>query len=70
MIFVVELDGEVAYRSKKCYGGEAAIPIAVDTGDATTLRLVVEAAGAAEHDHANWADAAFVKRDRTRLPAR
>lgn len=62
VVFVVELDGREVYRSPKCYGGQAARDVRIETGNATTLCLIVDPAGAAQHDRANWGDAAFIRR--------
>jgi NPCBM/NEW2 domain/PA14 domain len=57
VIFQVYGDGVKLYDSGIMTGADAAKPISVNTAGKTELKLVVDANGSPDYDHADWADA-------------
>lgn len=58
--FLVFADGKKAYDSGRMRGGQAAKTVDVDLTGVKVARLVVEDGGdGIDHDHADWAEAAF-----------
>jgi len=61
VVFLVELDGKVAYRSEQITGAMEAVPIRVKVSGAKVMRLIVEFADDAHvRDHADWAEPVLI----------